>query len=212
MALPKAETQVERSTSMVDSAGVSGNAMSVLSGFAEARGLPTSGLTRFGIDVCPSDGPRPGWIRIPYTHRTGTWGYRYRNPAPRDKRDRYWNPPGQEVHLYNPAHVGFTNREVFFTEGEMDTLVLLHLGLPAVGLPGANAAFRREWVHLFKGADAYLLMDGDDAGRDAAQKLLDGFKKYDMSAMRIDLPNGYDVNDLYLEDRDELLRLVGGRR
>ena len=90
----------------------------------------------------------------------------------------------------------------------MDTLVLLHLGFPAVGLPGANAAFRREWVHLFKGADCYLVMDGDDTGRDAAQKLLDGFKKYDMSAVRIDLPNGYDVNDLYLENKQALLDLI----
>ena len=184
---------------------------SVLSTFARDRGFPESWLTNYGVHVSPSDGERPGWIAIPYLNKTGNWGNRYRNPTPLDKRDRYWNPPGQDTHLYNPGHVGFADEVVIFCEGEMDTLVLLNLGFPAVGIPGVGQTdrmFNSAWIHLFAGAEVYIMMDGDEYGRDAAHRLREGFDSRGVKAKIIEVPDNHDINSWYNEDKEALIETV----
>lgn len=184
---------------------------SILSGFATERGLPENWLTRYGVTVCGPDGEKPGWIAIPYPHKTGIWGWRYRNPNPQGPKDRYWNPAGQSPHLYNPGHIGFHSEAVFICEGEFDTLVLLNLGFPAVGLPGVGSAdrmFHSAWTHLFAGADIFIMMDGDQYGRDAAQKLRDGFDKRGLRATIIEVPDHHDINSWYNEDKEALIETV----
>ena len=188
----------------------------LLTEFANSRGMPVEWLTRAGLDVCPTTGERPGWIRIPYRHLRGVWGYRYRNPYPTGKTDRYWNPAGQGTHLYNPFGAGPGSMEVWITEGEMDTLVLSGLGKDAVGVPGTGHTdnlFKRTWSHLFRGADIYIAMDGDKYGREAAQKLRDGFASVGIDAKIVEVPTDWDMNDWWVGDPDDLRNVLneGGR-
>jgi DNA primase len=60
---------------------------------------------------------------------------------------------------------------VYLTEGEFDALILRQLGLPGIGVPGANA-WKSHWRYLFRDADRVVIcFDGDDAGRREASKI-----------------------------------------
>lgn len=56
------------------------------------------------------------------------------------------------------------NRELFLFEGEMDTLLALGLGLPAVTVTTGAATWKTEWNALFAGKDVVLVPDMDKAG------------------------------------------------
>lgn len=178
--------------------------------FAKERGLPLDWLVSAGVDLCPAGGERPGWIRIPYRNMRGVWGYRYRNPKPSDKRDRYWNPSGSGTHLYNPFGAGPGSSEVWIAEGELDTLVLSGLGKDAVGIPGTGNTdmFHRTWVHLFEGATIYIATDGDEEGRKAAHRLKDGFDKSGLRASIVPVPTDRDINDWWIEDPEGLRKVL----
>ena len=145
------------------------------------RGIGTHVLTAAGIGL--DDSNHDGWWRIPYPHRGGTWKNRYRNPDPRG-RPKYLDDPGAAPHLYNPALIGPGEEEVWFCEGEFDTLALLDQGLTAVGIHGAsnvpdekdgeveyNDRFHKSWTYLFDDTLCITAFDNDDSGRRAGRKL-----------------------------------------
>jgi DNA primase len=64
---------------------------------------------------------------------------------------------------------------VFLTEGAIDCLSLLELGLPAVGIPGAGG-FKASWVPLFAGVpEVVVAFDNDEAGRRGTQRVVAAF-------------------------------------
>jgi len=174
--------------------------------FAEARGLPVEFLGKMGLHIAPSDNEMPGWVAIPFPHLTGKWHTRYRNPGKKGRK--YHQAPGTDVHLYNPLKLGPNADLVIFTEGEIDALVLAHLGYPAIGIPGTSSSterFRSHWLMLFASARAIIVFDNDTAGQEAAFKFADIMDSKDIDNRIIVPPReGWDVNDWYLEDRDGL--------
>jgi hypothetical protein len=145
------------------------------------RGIGTSVLSAAGIDV--DTGDHNGWWRIPYPHRGGTWKYRYRNPD-NEGRPKYLDDPGAAPHLYNPALIGPGEEEVWFCEGEFDTLALLDQGLTAVGIHGTSnvpdekdgeteysGRFPKAWSYLFDDTLCLIAFDNDDSGNRAGRKL-----------------------------------------
>lgn len=52
-------------------------------------------------------------------------------------------------------------KEVYFFEGEMDTLLAIDQGLPAVTLTSGAMTWRPEWNKLFKGKDVVMVPDVD---------------------------------------------------
>lgn len=59
---------------------------------------------------------------------------------------------------------------VYVCEGVIDALTLIQRGQEAVALPGVGS-FREEWIALFAEKTVFLLLDGDDAGQKAAEKI-----------------------------------------
>lgn len=172
--------------------------------FAAQRGLPVAFLEQHGLHICPDDGERPGWIAIPYPNLTGVWYNRYRSPNP-DEPMKYWARPGSVTHLYNPSRLGPNAETVFFTEGELDCLVLTYLGFPAIGLPGTGTTARFQgnatWRLLFDDTAIVVAFDGDEAGRTAEAKMLDLFSP---RAFSLGVPDGLDVNGWFLSDAEGL--------
>jgi DNA primase len=86
---------------------------------------------------------------------------------------------------------------VFLTEGVIDCLSLLELGLPAVGVPGAMG-FRPGWVPLFGDVpEVVVAFDNDGAGRRGTRKVVDAFAAAGRRDVRVVAwPEGVkDVND-----------------
>jgi DNA primase len=163
------------------------------------RGLPKATWERFWLGYKQDD---PVGIVIPYRAANGkvitakmrrvgegkpkylTVGHDFPLPAPRR-------------HIYN-ARVLLTADRVFVTEGEFDCMVLDQLGLAAVSIPGVSS-FEDAWIHLFRGCDVQIAFDGDDPGKEAAAKLGGKFSQHYISNSILQLPEGKDITDLYLD-------------
>lgn len=146
-----------------------------------------------------------GRLAIPYITPSGVCDIRYRTLIPGGPK--YLSRPGAKARLYNVNDLQKISSRICICEGELDTIVASALcGLPAVGVPGANswqAFFGLLFEHYQK---VYVLADGDNAGRDFAKRVASQLDR----AVVVNMPDGMDVNDLYLaEGRDGLRRRVG---
>lgn len=63
------------------------------------------------------------------------------------------------------------HKEAYIFEGEMDTMLAIHLGLNAVTSTGGASGWRREFTGLFKDKVVYICMDNDKAGMSGAQQI-----------------------------------------
>jgi DNA primase len=146
-----------------------------------------------------------GWISIPYFTPLG--GLRYIRFRRLDAgKPKYKQPYGVKLVPYSlellPA------AQVFITEGEIDALTLQDMGHAAVALPGAKA-WKKPWRWMFRECDLVsVIMDSDNDGQLAQEKILIQLEQAGIEARGIELPVGKDVNDLYVERREELEELI----
>jgi DNA primase len=148
-----------------------------------------------------------GRVAIPY--RTGFGeprGFRFRrldNGSP-----KYDGDPGVQSHLFAPKYTA--EKLVYVTEGEFDCIILHQIGLRAVGIPGANH-FKREWRWMFRHAERVVgVLDGDGDPKAAAafQTKLSVNLRDIVPVTFAQMPNGHDINTMYLKDRRKLARLL----
>lgn len=109
--------------------------------------------------------------------------------------------PSIERTVYNVAALDDPGDTLHITEGELDALTLTVAGFPAVGIPGVQ-----NWKPQYKLAIAdfgeyFVWADGDQAGRKFAK-----FLATEIGARRVAVPNGEDVNAIYLRAGVEGLR------
>ena len=153
---------------------------------AEARGLKRETLEDAGIERIDT-GWLEGWYAIPYRNATGIWKWRYSNPVA-GEYPKMRDDPGARFHIFNPLRLGPGEPEVWFAEGEYDTLCLVEAGLPALGIHGAqnipdstdqgeneaankSSRFDPDWKWLFVGSRVVCMLDNDDEGWKAGRKL-----------------------------------------
>jgi hypothetical protein len=187
---------------------------------AKQRGISENVLRAANIRTEPRGRKYAGWWSIPYPHRTGTWKYRYRNDDP-EAKDRYRDDQGADFHLYNPLRLGPGEDEVWFAEGEFDTLCLIDQGLKAIGIGGVSNVKTKEeldkdsdpddakeskrwkkvWALLFQETVCITIFDNDDKGVGPGRMLARSLDGVAFDAWE----NGYgDVNDWHLADPEGL--------
>lgn len=85
---------------------------------------------------------------------------------------------------------------LILVEGEFDAMYLQQFGIPAVSTMG-TMGLTGEQVFLIKKFSnlAVVSYDGDDAGRRAQERAIDKLKQF-MPVVSIDLPEGFDPNEL----------------
>ena len=160
---------------------------------AALRGISHKVLDDAGIRT-QIGGSYDGWYALPYPHRSGIWKTRYYQPDTGHGRE-YRDDPGAAFHLYNPLKLGSGEEEVWFAEGEFDTLALIDQGLNAIGIHGVGnvkkskaeedkdsdeteeeVGFRRTWQLLFADTLCIVMFDNDDKGRPAGRRLARGLE------------------------------------
>lgn len=175
-------------------------------GYLASRGLTTEtvGLFRLGYVDEPGagHGRYRGMLAIPTL--TGpdahpvSLRFRCIQGHEHSGHGKYNSMRGAPNRLYNATvlHAIGPDEDLHLTEGEIDTQVLTQLGYRAVGVTGA-AAFTAHHASMLAGAPrVYVWGDGDAAGQDFIAKatgLLRG------SAVGVPMPDGMDVNDLFLD-------------
>jgi hypothetical protein len=183
--------------------------------YLDGRGLAGAAERfRLGYVEPADDVPVRYWNRlvIPYLTPTGVVQLRYRCVGAHDCKERnhgkYLGDAGVDVTLFNASAVLTGRDPVVLTEGEFDAIAVEALtGLPAVGIPGAQAWGKHPyWSRCFVGHDLILPADGDDAGMSLADAV-----KADLPDVKVvRLPDGHDCNSVLLaEGRAGFLARLG---
>lgn len=146
-----------------------------------------------------------GRLSIPYVTSSGPIDIRFRSIN--GEQPKYLSRAGAKTHMFNVQALYNPSPWIAVCEGELDTIIMDGaVGVPSVGIPGANN-WRDHFRLLLEDYELiFVLCDGDQAGRDFGKKVageVDG-------ATIVHLPEGMDVNDLYLvEGKDGLLKRLG---
>lgn len=151
-----------------------------------------------------------GRISIPYITNTGIVQIRFRaipydgipgNPEPSPKMK---SEAGAGTTMYNVRALNDTQVPMLAVcEGEFDTVTAHMAGIPAIGIPGANA-----WQSLFglalKFRKVVILADNDDHGE--GMKFAEKVQADVRGARIILMPEGHDVNSFVVENGIDALR------
>ena len=177
--------------------------------YLQSRGITeqTAVMFRLGFVREPEMGHEPyvGKLAIPYLTPTGVIDIRFRS-LNSDSGPKYMSRPGATTHIYNISALSNDSDVLAICEGELDTVVATQAGFSAVGLPGAN-----NWKSFYNRVLAdwskvVLLCDGDNAGREMAKHLS---RELD-NVFPVFMPEGQDVNDVYLAEGADGLRKRAG--
>jgi DNA primase len=185
------------------------NIMEILP-YLGSRGITeeTARTFRLGFVGSPEVGHEPyvGKLSIPYLTPAGSIDIRFRSLGIDTAGPKYLSRPGASTHIYNINALNRDDDALIVCEGELDTVVATQAGFTAVGLPGAN-----NWKPFYSRVLAdwdkvILLCDGDNAGREMAKNLS---RELD-NVFPVFMPEGQDVNDVYLQEgADGLRKRVG---
>lgn len=183
--------------------------------YLAARGLDAARAAQFRLGFVADE--RPGFeqmrgrLSIPFLTPAGPVDVRFRCVRDHDCKEagcpKYLGLPGRETPLFNVMALQSAGDVIAVTEGELDAVTLqAHAGLPAVGVPGAEAWKPHYGRCLADYEKVLVFCDGDKAGRSLGRTVVREIP----SATVINLPEGEDVNSMFLkEGPDGLLRRAG---
>lgn len=180
-----------------------------IAGYLQGRGFTQQAAATFRLgyvaDPLIGDEDYQGRLSIPYVTPTGVVDIRYRSVD--DRTPKYMSRPGATTRLFNVTDLAVASDTVAICEGEMDTMVASALcGIPAVGVPGANN-WKPHFGLLFNDfRRVFVLCDGDQAGREFGKTVAREVE----GAVVVHMPDGMDVNDLYLDGGANAVRAKVG--
>lgn len=185
--------------------------------FLAERGIPESVAKKYGLgtvtDPLPNHGHLEGWLSIPYyTANKTVVGFKFRRLD--DGKPKYGQAVGQKTHLYNVTDILTPSSMIVVCEGELDTIIISGmLGIPAVGCPGVSN-WKPHYSRLLEGYQKIMVVgdndgmkeDGSNPGAEFNKRLTQELSE----AVAITLPEGMDINDVYLTEGTEgLMRKLG---
>lgn len=89
------------------------------------------------------------------------------------------------------------SEKVFLCAGESDTLSAILQGYNAVTNTSGETGWKKEFNPLFVGKDVYIVYDGDNTGRRAAQDRALDLGSIARTVYMVSMPDDEDVNSLY---------------
>jgi DNA primase len=167
--------------------------------YLRSRGITMEAarLARFGVVGEPEIGHEQfkGRLSIPYITKTGVVDLRFRalHPAIEPK---YIGLTGAETRMYNVLDIEKANNFIGVCEGELDTITMSHcIGIPCIGVPGANS-WKKHYTRLLADFERiFVFADGDQPGTEFARSLA-----RELPVTIVQLPDGHDVNSMYVQD------------
>lgn len=169
--------------------------------FARSKGL---GVVR---DALPGHEHVSGYLAFPYLTDRGPVAMTFRCLQAHACKEvpghsKMGKRKGTETRLYGVQSLEEATDWCVLTEGEIDALTWQQMGVPAVGVPGAEV-WEEHWVNVFEDfSRVYLAEDGDNAGKD----LWVNSSEHLTNMIRMKMPDGEDSNSMYLKaGKDYLL-------
>lgn len=157
------------------------------------------------VDPLPGHDLFEGRLSIPYLTNAGPVNMKFRCIKHHDCKasgcPKYIAWPGLDTNLYGVQSYARAEDFMCVTEGELDALTLNMLGIPSIGIPGASN-WKPHWNKVLDDfAIVYVFSDGDAAGKEFAKRLV-----AEVNAVNIKMPEGEDVNSMYLKEGAQYLR------
>lgn len=155
----------------------------------------------FVDDPLPGHEMYRGYMAIPYLRWSQEHGWavvsiRFRCITEHDHKGhgKYMTLAGDRPRLYNTLALLKDSPTIAITEGEIDAITAQVAGVPAVGVPGAQA-----WQSYFREPflgyrEVFILADGDEPGMQFAHTVARELP----NAKVIPMPPGEDVNSLVI--------------
>lgn len=130
---------------------------------------------------------------IPVHSEDGVFAFnKYRRDPSDTRTPKYLYDKGGHVSLYGADHLRPEHSSVVITEGELDSLVLWSMNIPAVTSTGGAMSFQEHWVDLLGNREVYVCLDNDSAGADGMVKI----HSYIPTAKFIFIPEQAGVKDI----------------
>lgn len=147
-----------------------------------------------------------GRLAIPYLTDAGPVAITFRCIQDHEckeipKHKKILKTKGSEVRLYGVQSADWADEWIVVTEGEIDALTYHQIGVPALGVPGAEN-WEAHWANVLEDfSRVYIAEDGDDAGKDLWLNASENLS----NAIRMRMPDGEDVNSMYVRLGEEYL-------
>lgn len=208
--LSSSQREFYNSATMTYAAALSASAAA--QAYLTKRGLSQASAQSFqlGVVESPLTGHEQyqGRLAIPYLTRSGACGMAFRCIAHEDckavKCPKYMWPSGFSRRMFNTSALDTPSSFIAICEGEIDTMTAVQAGIPAVGIPGAEA-WQGFWARVLKGYDTvFVLADNDDSG--VGKKMAEKISRDVPQARTVLMPEGHDVNSFALENGSDALR------
>lgn len=167
-------------------------------------------LLGYVADPLPGHDQFQGMLAIPYLRWAPGHGWtvvsiRFRCIEDHEHKGhgKYLTQAGDRPRLFNTLALLPPSPSVVITEGEIDAITAQACGVPAVGVPGAQA-WRPHFREPFLGyRGVFVLADGDDPGMKFATAVAETLP----NAKVVQCPPGEDVNSLVINrGKQELMR------
>jgi DNA primase len=171
--------------------------------YLQQRGVHRALADRFGIGFYLGRGLMRGRVVIPI-HNSHGYLVAYAGRAVDGTEPRYRFPRGfrKSAELYNLHRCRF--RSVVLVEGFFGVLNVVEAGFDAVALMGVSLSEQQRMLLLSRFSEVVLLLDGDDAGRQATPHIAEALKH--TLRLRVGVvPDGYQPDCL---QADEITKLV----
>lgn len=172
-------------------------------------------MYRLGVVTDPEVGHEIflGRLVIPYLTRAGVVQLKFAciDPLHGDHKEtdcpKYMNLGGRDTRIYNTKAFFDADSYIGMAEGEFDAQVLDNLAsIPAVGVPGVQN-WKPHYERCFSDFDrVFLFADGDSAGKDFAKHVQTRLE----DVVIVQMPDGQDVNSIYLTEGSDGLRKRAG--
>jgi len=123
---------------------------------------------------------------------------------------RIFMEPGSKPYLWNRENVETKDHRLYITEGRIDALTLLEMGIKnVVSVPNGTSSLdwiSNDWNLLSKFSEIVLCYDNDEAGRKA---IVEVKKRLDFATLyTLELGEYNDINDCYKNDAKRLFGTV----
>lgn len=192
-----------------------------LASFLVARGIGKEAAfgQRLGLVSDPIQGHEKvrGFMSIPYLTPAGALAMKFRCIEDHNCKvvgcQRYDQPAGQKVHLFNAGLMATTKADVVAVcEGELDAILCTHeLGIPAVGT--AAGTWLEHYPRCFADFEEVIIIADHDVKPDGSSPGIKHARKVQGTVARsriVTPPSGMDLGEWYLsEGREAVLKGIG---
>lgn len=120
-----------------------------------------------------------------------------RRLPPEEKKSKFSIKGYGSPRLWPADQLTADERPLLLCEGEIDCITALVQGHRSITSTGGAQFWRDDWNELFRGQDVIICYDGDKAGREGSQRVINNLQPIARSIRSLVLPDGEDVNSLW---------------